>query len=95
MSTQSDEEYPNQLLGVDNVQDTNAGAVNGVSSPIKLNTVAGAAGAILNSGTGVPAVGGNIGDLYLRTDGAESTYFYRCTTAGVAGAAVWTAMSGA
>ena len=86
-SGQSAEEYPNQLLGVETVNDTNAGAVNAVASPLKLNTAGGATGAILNSGAGVPAIGGNVGDLYLRTDGSETTYFYRCTVAGAAGAA--------
>lgn len=91
----SAQEYPNQLLGVDNYQATNAGAVNRITAPLRLDTGAGVAGAILNSGTGVPTIAGNIGDLYIRIDGAETTYFYRCTTAGAAGAAVWAAMSGA
>lgn len=90
-----DDEYPSQLLGIDAVTDTNAGAVNMLSSPLKLATNAGAAGAILNSGSGVPAIGGNVGDLYIRTDGAETAYFYRCTVAGAAGAATWVAMAGA
>ncbi len=96
MSNITQEEYPNQFLGFDAVNDTNAGAVNQVGSPIKLATNVGATGAILNSGVGVPAIGGNVGDLYIRTNPAgDSTYFYRCTTAGVAGAAVWSAITGA
>lgn len=91
----SGEQYPNQLLGLEGVADGNAGAVNQTSAPLKLATNAGATGAVLNSGSGVPAVGGNVGDLYIRTDGAEATYFYRCTVAGAAGAATWTAMSSA
>ena len=94
MSSQP-QEYPNQLLGMENYTDTNAGVVNAVSAPVRLATNAGAAGATLNSGSGVPTIGGNVGDLYIRTDGAEVTYFYRCTVAGAAGAATWTAMSGA
>lgn len=82
-------EYPNQLLGVDPANDTNQGAVNSFPKPIKVGTC------ILWSGAGVPAIGGNVGDLYIRTDGAETTYFYRCTVAGAAGVATWAAMSGA
>lgn len=88
-------QYPGQLLGIEVVQNTNAGAVNTFAAPVKLNTLAGAAGAILNSGSGVPAIGGNVGDLYIRTDGADATYFYRCTVAGAAGAATWAAITGA
>lgn len=92
---QPDGEYPSQLLGLEAVNDTNAGAVNAIASPLKLNTASGATGAILSSGTGVPAIGGNVGDLYIRTDGVEATYFYRCTVAGAAGLATWAAMSSA
>jgi len=89
-----DGEYPNQLLDLDIVTDANAGTINNLSSPIRLNT-GNAHGAILNSGTGVPAVGGNVGDLYIRIDGTDATYFYRCTVAGAAGAATWAAITGA
>lgn len=91
-----DGEYPNQLLGADAVQDANAGATNMFAAPVKLSTASGVGGAILNSGAGAPAVGGNVGDLYINTSAAgDSTYFYRCTTAGAAGAAVWSAITGA
>lgn len=84
------EEYPNQLLGLDTAQDTNAGAVNVMGSPLQLSTVAGATGAILNSGAGVPAVGGNVGDLFFRTNpSGANTLIYQCTVAGAAGAATW------
>lgn len=97
MSGISEEEYPNQLLGVDVVQDTNQGAVNLMASPLKLQVGAGTpGGVIITSGPGVPTIGGNLNDLWVRSDATlETAYFYRCTTAGVAGAAVWTAMSGA
>ncbi len=96
MSNISGEEYPNQLLGLDSVQDTNAGASNKFSLPVKLATVSGATGAILQSGAGVPGVGGNVGDLYINVSAAnDQTYFYRCTTAGTAGNAIWAAITGA
>lgn len=93
-------EYPDQFLGLDTLTDANAGAVNIANAPVKLNTgsllaKASTAGAILSSGTGVPSIGGNVGDLYIRIDGAETTYFYRCTVAGAANVATWVAMSGA
>ena len=85
-----DGEYPNQLLGVEVVQSANAGAVNVVHAPFKLDTVAGAPGVILNSGTGVPGVGGNVGDVYVRKDfSGANTWIYQCTVAGAAGAATW------
>jgi hypothetical protein len=85
-----DGEYPNQLLGIDVVQDTNAGAVNKVASPLKLASAAGVGGAILNSGSGVPAIGGNVGDVFFRTDFAgANTVVYFCTVAGTAGNATW------
>ncbi len=95
MSNLTQEEYPNQLLGLDAIQDTNAGAANKFSLPVKLATVSGATGAILNSGAGVPAVGGNVGDLYINVSGGDATYFYRCTVAGAAGVATWAAITGA
>lgn len=83
-------EYPNQLLGIEIVQNTNQGAINQFGEPVQVGTC------IIWSGTGAPAIGGNIGDLYIRTDPAgDSTYFYRCTVAGAAGAATWAAITGA
>jgi hypothetical protein len=49
----------------------------------------------LSAGSGAPAIGGEVGDLYIRIDGTETTYFYRCTVAGAAGVATWAAMGGA
>lgn len=94
-SVPQEDEYPNQLLGLDSLNDTNQGAVNNLASPLKLQVGSGG-GVILTSGPGVPTIGGNLNDLWIRSDASgETAYFYRCTTAGVAGAAVWTAMSGA
>lgn len=90
MSEQSGE-YPNQLLGNDFVNDANQGSVNQFSEPIQFKD-----GATIYSASGVPSIGGNVGDLYIRTNAAgDSTYFYRCTVAGVAGAATWAAITGA
>ena len=89
MSTQPGE-YPNQKLGIDFVTDTNQGAVNDCASPLKIGTC------IVMAGAGVPSIGGNVGDLYINTSAAnDQTYFYRCTTAGTAGNAVWAAITGA
>lgn len=70
---------------------TNQGAIVSSSVPVQ---VSGAA--IIASGTGAPAIGGNVGDLFIRTNPAgDSTYFYRCTVAGTAGNATWAAITGA
>ena len=89
MSSTQPGEFPNQDLGIEFVTDTNQGAVNELASPLKIGTC------ILWAGTGAPGIGGNIGDLYIRTDGVDNTFFYRCTTAGTAGNAVWAAITGA
>jgi hypothetical protein len=84
------DQYPNQAMGMDFYTDANTGTTNAFSSPIRLN------GCTLSAGAGLPTIGGNVNDLYIKTDAAgETTYFYRCTTAGTAGNAVWTAMGGA
>ncbi len=89
-------EYPNQLVGVDGITDTNVGPSNKLSLPVKIASLSGAGGIFLQSGTGAPtALGGNVGDLYIRADGTDGTYFYRCTVAGVAGGATWAAITGA
>ena len=92
-------EYPNQNLGVDFASNTNVGAVNQVSAPLQLSDALNRAGAVLQSGSGTPTsnnLPGNVGDLYIRTDPAgDSTYLYRCTVAGAAGAATWAAVTGA
>jgi hypothetical protein len=83
-------QYPNQALGLDFYTDAQVGTVNNAASPMRIT------GCTITAGAGVPVIGGNLNDLYIRTDAAgETTYFYRCTTAGAAGAAVWAAMSGA
>ncbi len=83
-------QYPNQNLGIDFYSDTNAGTVNNFASPIRLG------GVILSGGAGVPALGGNVGDLYFRTGGGtDATTFYRCSVAGAAGVATWVAITGA
>ncbi len=84
-------EYPNQGSGIDLASDANQGAVNVLAEPLKIGTC------IIWAGSGVPAIGGNLNDLYIRTDAgaSETAYFYRCTVAGAAGAATWVAMSGA
>jgi len=93
MSVYVGDEFPNQALGFDAYTDANAGTVNQIASPLRIGSATGSI--ILWSGTGVPTIGGNVGDLYIRQDGSETTYFYRCTVAGAAGSATWTAMSGA
>jgi hypothetical protein len=93
MSNVADEDtqYPNQVLGDDFYNDANAGTVNNFAAPLRLATNAGAAGCILNSGANAPTIGGNVGDLYFRTNpSGANTLIYQCTTAGAAGAAVWT-----
>ena len=46
----------------------------------------------LNSGTGAPTIAGSVGDYFFRTDTPTTAdqRIYVCTTAGAAGAAVWT-----
>jgi hypothetical protein len=86
-----DEQYPNQLLGFDAVTTANQGSIIRSTAPVRLDTNAGAVGATLNSGAGAPAIGGVVGDLYIRTDGTHGavTCLYQCTVAGAAGAATW------
>ncbi len=99
----SDEQYPNQFLGVGAASDTNAGAVNRVESPLKFATALGATGSIFNSGTASPGltgatnrIGGNTGDFYFRVGTTGVTSIYKCmssgpaTTSGGATGATWT-----
>lgn len=73
------------------VDSTNTDPVNESSGPLKLEH----SGVILQSGAGVPARGGNVGDLYIRTDPSDvNSYLYRCTVAGIAGAATWVPLGG-
>ncbi len=65
----------------------NVGGASGNTNPIKIG------GVTLTTGTGVPAIAGVLGDRFWRTDGAAGTSDYVCTTAGVAGSAVWTAIT--
>lgn len=70
---------------------------NGYVQP-GVSTAAGAGatavGAKIYSGTGTPTLVlvGVLGDIFIRTDGGVGTTIYRCTTAGAAGTAVWTAI---
>lgn len=99
--TDDAQEYPNNYLGLNNEQSQHAGAVNQFHAPVKLDTGAignngsnGALGAMLQSGVGVPNCGSPAGGLYFRTDTPTiaNQRLYICTTAGVAGAAVWLAI---
>lgn len=56
----------------------------------------GTAGAIISSEPGVPSLGGNVGDIYVRSTDAPSVaaLIYRCTVAGIAGAATWVSLFG-
>jgi hypothetical protein len=62
-----------------------------IDGGLQINTPAGNNGAMLASGHGAPAIGGEIGDIFIRTDpGGASETIYRCTVAGTAGNATWT-----
>jgi hypothetical protein len=77
------------------VPDTNRG--HQVASPYGFTLGDGGAGlgATLSSSTGVPAIGGNLNDLHIRLDAPDVNHWlYRCTAAGVAGVATWTAVGG-
>jgi hypothetical protein len=68
---------------------------DGSTSTASLASVGGQIGAPVTaerSGTGVPTLAGIKGDRYWRTDtlGTVNQRLYVCTTAGAAGAAVWT-----
>lgn len=73
------------VVGV--IDQTNVPQYNRVINPLQI----GLGGAIVSSGTGAPTAGGNVGDMYIRKDGGDGSWLYRCTTAGVAGVAVWAA----
>ncbi len=75
--------------GLTDATNTNVGPVLVLAVPIQL----GAGGPILQAGSGVPAVGGNVGDIYFNKSGsvAANTAIYGCTVAGAAGAATWVA----
>jgi hypothetical protein len=49
-------------------------------------------GVVQYSGAGAPVLAATLGDAYWRKDGGAMTWLYRCTTAGVAAAASWTAV---
>lgn len=66
-------------------------ALNGALGSLRLGTILGGLATSMFSGVGVPSIAGAVGDVYIRTDGGDGTWIYRCTTAGAAGAAVWTA----
>jgi hypothetical protein len=77
--------YPNQGIGLDTGYDPNVGNQNVFYEPLLLGTVS------LWSGVGVPTLGGNKGDLYIRQDGthAGTSVIYQCTASGLSGAATW------
>lgn len=50
------------------------------------------AGVALASDAGAPAIGGEIGDIYIRTDGGVGSTLYRCTAPGYPGDATWIAI---
>lgn len=94
----NEQEYPNNFLGLDIVTGVHIGPSNRVAAPLKLDTGAigsngtnGALGASLQSGSGAPNCGGEVGGLYFRTDtpSTSNQRVYICTVAGVAGAATW------
>lgn len=94
----NESEYPNNFLGVGTVTGVHIGPSNRVSAPLKLDTGAignngsnGALGASLQSGSGVPNCGGEVGGIYFRTDtpSTSNQRVYICTVAGLAGAATW------
>lgn len=62
----------------------NRGHQSALTGPIAIGTAA-----AISSGTGAPVTGGEVGDIYIRTDGGALSTIYRCTTAGTAGNAVW------
>jgi hypothetical protein len=65
-----------------------AGNANG---PLLFYDGVGTQRASLASGTGSPAISGNVGDFYLRTDTPATALqrIYICTVTGAAGAATW------
>jgi hypothetical protein len=78
-------EYPNQAEGISGATDTNAGAEDVLSEPLKLF-----GGGSIQSGSGSPttnSVGGNAGDLYCRTDtpSTSNQRIYICTVSGAPG----------
>lgn len=98
MSTLDTEEYPNNFLGLSPVTGTHIGPSNRLAAPLKLDTGAvggngsnGAIGASLQSGSGVPNCGGEVGGIYFRTDtpSTSNQRVYICTVAGVTGGATW------
>jgi hypothetical protein len=87
-------EYPNEYLGLSAGTNPNGPgqAVNKMTAPLMLATNNGATpAAILNSNSGVPIIGGNVGDLYFRveTPTVSNQRIYICTVAGTAGNATW------
>lgn len=74
------------------LQDTNRGNLNHSDNALQLGP--GAAPAI-SGGAGAPTLGGAVNDVYFRSDAPDVTHWmYRCTVAGVSGAATWAAVGG-
>lgn len=56
--------------------------------------LAGGSGASIFSGSGIPTCAGSVGDIYIRIDTptVPNQQLYMCTTAGIAGSAIWQQM---
>lgn len=71
---------------------TNVPVFNRIDAPLALRvSLSVTAGAKISSAAGAPtAFAGDVGDIYFRTNPAgANTTIYRCTVAGIAGAATW------
>lgn len=77
---------PDVLIGGGQISLSNPGQAAGAAAPPATST------ATISSSTGAPTISGNLGDIYFRTDTPTTAdqRIYICTTAGVAGTAVWT-----
>lgn len=74
--------------------DANAGYGFRFSGGIRIGAE-GVATTTMTNVVGEPAIGGNVNDLAIRNDAPDVNHWiYRCTTAGAAGAAVWTPVGG-
>lgn len=76
----------------------NGGHVAGSSTydnypvPVNASSATGPQGGAITTGSGAPGIAGALGDRYYRVDtpGTANQRIYVCTTAGIAGSAVWT-----
>lgn len=72
-----------------------AGIYGNAAGAIILYDVGGINRASVATCAGVPAIAGNLGDICISVGTAATEGIYECTTAGIAGAAVWTCIAGA